>query len=80
MAIMIARDLMRELVTPEPDGVNRIFWTSVEYFSGTVSVWKNGVRLVPGWDTGYEELGSRQIQMKEAPLTGDSLSVQYEVP
>jgi hypothetical protein len=78
MAIVIARSLLREMLTPAPDGVNRIFWTSYGYFSGTVSIWRNGVRLVADWDTGYSELGGRQIQMKETPLAGDSLSAQYE--
>jgi hypothetical protein len=78
MAIVIFRNSLRELLTPAPDGANRIFWTSYEYFSGTVSIWRNGVRIVASWDTGYEELGSRQIRMREAPLAGDSLSAQYE--
>lgn len=78
MALVIMRRWIREPLTPAPDGVNRIFWTGGDYLSGTVSVWRNGVRVVADWDTGYEELGSRQVRFREAPLAGDSLSAQYQ--
>lgn len=78
MALVIAHRTIYAPLTPAPDGVNRIFWTDFDYISGTVSVWRNGVRLVSDWDTGYEELGARQVRFREAPLAGDSLSAKYE--
>jgi hypothetical protein len=78
MALVITRRTVYCPLTPAPDGVTQIFWTSVEYISGTVSVWRNGVRLVASWDTGYEELGNRQVRFREAPLIGDSLTAKFE--
>lgn len=80
MAVVILRRSIREALSPDPDGVNQVFWTTYDYVSGTVSVWRNGVRVVASWDTGYEELGGRQVRFREAPGAGDSLSAQYEVP
>jgi len=78
MALVITRRTIYAPLIPDPDGVNRVFWTTFNYVSGTVTVWKNGVRLVPDWDTGYEELGARQVRLREAPLPGDSLNAKYD--
>ncbi len=78
MALISARDPSKELLTPDPDGVIVDFQTSQPYRAGSVSVWVNGFRLDPNWDTGFDELGGSTIRMKEAPLQGDSLQAQYE--
>jgi hypothetical protein len=78
MAIQYSRNPIVEAPTPAPDGVETTFQTSQNYKSGTVAVWKNGIRKVASWDDGWVELGGNQIAMKEAPLTGDSLEVRYD--
>ena len=75
---MIIRNPIKEIPTPDPDGVTTDFSTSQPYRSGSVSVWLNGMRLIAEWDDGFVELGGTVIQMKEAPYTGDSLTVQFE--
>lgn len=70
--------MVKETLTPAPDGVTQIFFTSREYKPGSVSVWWNGIRAIKEWEDGFEELGGKRIYMKEAPLTNDALQVQYE--
>ena len=68
--------------TPAPDGTTTLFFTSLPYRYGTLSVWRNGLRKVADWDDGFLEIShygvGHSFSMKEAPLVGDSLQVQYE--
>lgn len=79
MSVIVAKNPIKEELSPDPDGFKIDFQTSQAYKSGTVSIWRNGIRKIQDWDDGFEELGGTTIRMKEAPLTGDSLTAQYEV-
>ena len=59
------------------DGVNRSFVVLYPYESGTVKLWKNGILVRAGDDDGFDELGGISIETREAPLTGDKLTVRY---
>lgn len=75
----VVDDRVIESLTPEPDGVTVDFETSVAYKADTVSVWQNGLRLIRDWDDGFSEIGGTTVRMGEAPLTGDTLQVEYEI-
>ena len=59
------------------NGANRDYYTSGDYRSGTVRMFRNGVLqrkdLVDGWD----EMGGKRVRMKEAPETGGVVRVYY---
>ena len=73
---------VKEVPTPAPDGMTTLFFTSRSYQYDTLSVWVNGLRKVAEWDDGFLEVTSAGVGnsflMKEPPLEGDSLQVQYE--
>jgi len=60
------------------DGINRIFTTAYSYAAGKLGVYLNGIRQRRPND--YSETGSQTFQFLNAPLTGDSLSVDYTQP
>jgi hypothetical protein len=79
MAIQsIRKEAITEQLTPSPDGAQVMFSTSKEYVPGTVSVWINGLRKIQDWDDGFDELGGKDIEMREAPQAGDSIQARYE--
>lgn len=76
---MALRHPVREVLTPDPDGVVTAFATSQPYKPGTVSLWLNGVRKVAAWDDGFDENeDGTTIDLKEPPLAGDSVVAEYE--
>lgn len=60
------------------DGVNKDFTTPSAYFAGTVFAYKNGLLIRAIDDDGPIEQGTNQVQMKEAPRTGDTLHFYYD--
>lgn len=76
--VVTNRDPVKESLTPDPDGARVEFYTSVDYKPGSLSVWLNGLRLDPYWETGFLEGGGNIVTMKEAPMAGDSLQAQYD--
>lgn len=78
MALTAGRELKKETLTPEPNGVRKSFYTSVPYKANSVSIWLNGVKLIKEWDDGFAELGGTEVLMSEPPLLGDSLQAEYE--
>lgn len=52
----VVRNSVTEQLTPEPDGVRRVFYTSQPYRGGTLSVWKNGLRKIRDWEDGFVEI------------------------
>lgn len=77
--LQVVVDAVLERLTPEPNGVLVDFETSIAYKANTVSVWQNGIRLIDYWDDGFTEMGGTTIRFREAPLTGDTLQVGYEI-
>ncbi len=69
---------VKEVLSPDPDGIVTDFTSTQSYKLKSTYVWINGLLLVKAWDTGYIELGGNTIRMKIAPLAGDSLQIQYE--
>lgn len=74
----VVKNPIKELLTPSPDGVTVTFYTSTTYRKGSVSVWRNGLKLIPGWDSGFIADGGITITMTEAPKTGDSVQAEYD--
>jgi hypothetical protein len=64
-------------LSPQVDGVQTVFSTPVEFVTGTLEVHVNGVRQEPG--VHFEEVGTVEFRMFEAPFLGDTLQLQYEV-
>lgn len=60
------------------DGSNRIFVTSFDASPFTVQVFLNGLLKPPTWEDGFDVHPPRTIIMKEPPLFGDSLQVEYQ--
>jgi hypothetical protein len=60
------------------DGANLDYTTANAYSAGLLAVYLNGLRLRPAAD--YTETGSQSFQFINAPLAGDSLSVDYIQP
>ena len=78
MSVTVTRYPLKETLTPSPDGIETEFYTSQLYMDNSVSVWINGVKKIRDWDDGFEETGSSEITMNEAPLTGDSIQAEYD--
>jgi len=78
MTVVVNHNPVKEVLTPDPDGIRTDFYTSRPYVARSVSVWLNGLRLDPQADDAFLEVGGNTIRMKEAPWAGDSLQVQYD--
>ncbi|MGI4850633.1 MAG: hypothetical protein ACRYGR_01655 [Janthinobacterium lividum] len=61
------------------DGKNTVFRTSNAMVPGTVGVFLNGLSLDPGLETGWYLQSDRLIKFREAPLVGDTVSVDYQL-
>jgi hypothetical protein len=59
------------------DGVNTEFYVSFDFTPETVQVFVNGRLKVRSWDDGFFVQGNRKVVMKEVPLAGDSLEIEY---
>ena len=60
------------------DGNNLAYTTANPYTAGLLGVYLNGLRLRPSAD--YTETGNQSFQLIDAPLPGDSLSIDYIKP
>jgi hypothetical protein len=57
------------------DGANRNFTSAKPYTAGQLAVYLNGLRQRRSSD--YVESGAQNFQFISAPLSGDSLSIDY---
>ena len=57
------------------DGSNQVFTTSSSYTAGSLEVWINGLKQIPG--THYTTTTPTTFTMSDAPLTGDNIIVNY---
>lgn len=64
-------------LTDQVNGVSTAFTTVDDYLPGTLEVFFNGVRQRR--DVFFFESGVRGFTTTEPPLSGDALSVQFEV-
>jgi len=78
MPVVVNRNPVKEDLTPAPDGVRVEFYTTQDYRPGSVSVWRNGMRLDPFLEDGFLENGGNAIELREAPWEGDTLQAQYD--
>jgi hypothetical protein len=60
------------------NGTNLSYTTANAYSAGLLAVYLNGLRMRRTAD--YTETGSQSFQFVNAPLSGDSLSVDYIQP
>jgi hypothetical protein len=73
-----ATQVWSETPTGTIDGVNTSFTTAHAYSTGLLAVFLNGLRMRRSAD--YNETSSTSFQFINAPLSGDSLSVDYIQP
>ena len=59
------------------DGANKLFRSSKNYVTTTIQVFLNGVLAQRDLLDGWIELGSKKIQLNEAPKTGDIVQLYY---
>ena len=59
------------------DGVNAQFGTTFDFQAESVNVYFNGRLLIRAWDDGFWVTGTRLVTMKEAPMLGDTLEIEY---
>lgn len=59
------------------DGVNKVFTTPAAYKTGSVVIFINGQLKRRDDDDGWTELGSNQIELKEAPRDCDTVHAGY---
>jgi hypothetical protein len=60
------------------DGVNRTFTSANAYSPGFLAVYLNGLRQRRSAD--YTETSTQAFQFVNAPLPGDSISIDYVQP
>lgn len=66
-----------ELLTGTVDGINTVFFTSADYLTGSVRVFRNGLVGLQPLTDGWSEAGGKKIVMDEPPKTGDVLQAYY---
>lgn len=67
--------IYNEVPSGTVNGVNQVFNTLFSYVSGTTRLYINGLRQKVA--VSYNESGSSQITLSEAPLSGDILIIDY---
>jgi len=67
-----------EIPTGAINGTNQVFTTASAYSPGLLAVFLNGMRQRHPAD--YSETGSQTFQFVAAPLSGDSISIDYTQP
>jgi len=60
------------------DGANAEFYTSFPFVPETVQVFWNGRLKIRDWDDGFVVQSPTKVVLKEAPLPGDSLEIEYQ--
>lgn len=58
------------------DSHNRDFSVSVNYETGTLRVWENGILLSADFGE-FQELGGKNFRTSEAPRTGSTISAFF---
>jgi hypothetical protein len=74
----VLQSIWAEIPNGTIDGVNRNYTSNNVYTAGLLGVYLNGMRLRPAFD--YTETGNQSFQLLSAPLSGDSLSIDYIQP
>lgn len=71
----VPKDMRKENITSQIDGVKTVFLTAIAYESGSIRVYWNGIRQIK--NVTFSELSSTQIQLDFTPQTGDYLTIDY---
>lgn len=74
----VSAQIFGETPTGLIDGVNKTFTASNSYVANTLAVYLNGLRQRRAGD--YNETGATTFGFLNAPLPGDSLSIDYTKP
>ena len=75
--MILLKETAGDTLTGAIDGSNKIFLTSFDFTPETVNVYLNGRLKIRDWDDGFWVTGTRLVTMKEPPLLGDTLEVEY---
>lgn len=63
--------------TGQIDGITDSFTTDSNYVSGTLRVYVNGKRLIPGVGKGFTETGVNSFQLNFVPASTETMLVDY---
>lgn len=75
--MILLKETAGDTLTGDIDGSNVVFTTSFDFQFESVNVYLNGRLKVRDWDDGFWVTGVRIVTMKEPPLLGDTLEVEY---
>lgn len=75
---MATGDIHMEAPTGAINGVNVTFTTAHPINSSVINVWLNGILIRQGDDDGFTVTGVNTFDLKEAPVTDDTVHVRYE--
>lgn len=59
------------------NGINTVFITAANFTAGKIRVYLNGLKQRAGIGNDYTETGANQITFTNAPITGDTITVDY---
>lgn len=76
---MIIRERAGDTLTGAIDGANTVFQTTLDFSVDYIYVYRNGLLLNPSRDNGFTVSPPRGVVMKEPPLTGDTIEVEYKL-
>ncbi len=74
---LLIRERSGDSLTGDINGANTSFLVSLDYDPAEVYVYRNGLLLDASKDNGFTTAPPRGVVMKEAPLAGDTLEVEY---
>ena len=75
--MILLKETAGDTLTGAIDGTNTTFLTSFDFNAESVNVYLNGRLKVRSFDDGFWVVGAREVVMKEPPLLGDTLEVEY---
>lgn len=75
--MILVKETAGDTLVGAVDGTNTAFATSFDFTPETVHVYLNGRLKIRDWDDGFWVTGVRLVIMKEPPLLGDTLEVEY---
>lgn len=78
--MILIKDTAGDTLGGAINGINRVFTTRADFDPDRVHVYLNGLLKVASWDDGYTVTPPRTVTLKEAPVAGDSLEIQYMAP
>jgi len=74
---LLIKETVGDTITDVINGINKSFTTSFIFIPTSVGVYLNGQLKVGSLDDGFIITGAQTIEMKIAPMVGDTLVLEY---